>query len=195
MNKNINKQETIKILFLGESTTVGQGADTIRDNYVSKTTNHFKNLGFNLEYNSISKGGMTSTWGITKIKEITNYKADIVIIEFFINDQYLSAETIKNNYSIFASIPFGEIIIFNIYDNILFNNANQNIPNINLSMQDSSRWYKKIDTYPKLPKNWGTYLSDGVHPNNYGYSILSQILIDDMSDLILKIQLQKNIVK
>ena len=129
MNKNINKQETIKILFLGESTTVGQGADTIRDNYVSKTTNHFKNLGFNIEYNS------------------------------------------------------------------LFNTAIQNITTINLSMQDSSRWYKKIDTYSKLPKNWGTYLVDGVHPNNYGYSILSQILIDEMTGLILKIQLQKNIVK
>ena len=195
MNKNINKQETIKILFLGESTTVGQGADTIRDNYVSKTTNHFKNLGFNIEYISISKGGMTSTWGITKIQEVINYKADIIIIEFFINDQYLSAETIKNNYSIFSAIPYGEIIIFNIYDNVLFNNANQNITNINLNLQDSSRWYKKIDTYSKLPKNWGTYLVDGVHPNNYGYSILSQILIDEMTGLILKIQLQKNIVK
>jgi len=195
MNKNINKQETIKILFLGESTTVGQGADTIRDNYVSKTIIHYKNLGFNIEYNSISKVGMTSTWGITKIKEVINYKADIVIIEFFINDQYLSAETIQKNYSIFSSIPYGEIIIFNIYDNILFNKANQNIPNINLSMQDSSRWYKKLDTYPKLPSNWPTYLSDGVHPNNYGYSILSQILIDEISDLILRIQLQKNIVK
>ncbi len=195
MNKNITNQEPIKILFLGESTTVGQGADSIRENYVSKTINHYRDLGFNIEYATIAKGGMTSSWGVTKINEVIKYKADILVIEFFINDQFLDSESIKQNYTLFSKILYGEIIIFNIYDNTLFNNASKNITNVNLSLQDSSRWYKKIDTYNRLPKNWGNYLVDGIHPNTYGYSILSQILIDEISDLILKIQLQKNLTK
>ena len=72
----------IKILFLGESTTVGQGSSSTNENYVTKTISYFKKSGYSLEYRVIAKGGMSSTWGITKINSINEYKPDIIILEF-----------------------------------------------------------------------------------------------------------------
>ena len=102
INKDISQKNPVKILFLGESTTVGQGASSPNENYVTKTIEFLKQSGVTLEYKVIAKSGMSSTWGITRLDEIYSYSPDLIIIEFLINDQYLSLDSTKSNYEIFS---------------------------------------------------------------------------------------------
>ncbi len=185
VNKEANQKNPIKILFLGESTTVGQGASSPNENYVTKTMEFLKQSGIGLEYKVIAKSGMSSTWGITRLDEIYTYSPDLIIIEFLINDQYLSIETIKSNYEIFSKIPYGKIVLFELYDINMFNKfKNNSTTNPILTAHRSDRWGKQIDTLPRLPNNWSDFLVDGTHPSNSGYSLLANILVEEISPIV-----------
>ncbi len=185
INKEANQKNPIKILFLGESTTVGQGASSPNENYVTKTMEFLKQSGIGLEYKVIAKSGMSSTWGITRLDEIYTYSPDLIIIEFLINDQYLSLETIKSNYEIFSKIPYGKIVLFELYDINMFNKfKNNSTTNPILAAHRSDRWGKQIDTLPRLPNNWSDFLVDGTHPSNLGYSLLANILAEEISPIV-----------
>jgi acyl-CoA thioesterase I len=182
----------IKILFLGESTTVGQGSGSTNENYVTKTISYFKKIGFLVEYRVIAKGGMSSSWGITKINSIVEYRPDIIILEFLINDQTLSLEVIKENYEIFSKFPYGKIVLFEIYDTNLFRKyRNRPSENPYILAHKTERWTKQIDTINRVPPNWNEYLVDGTHPSDIGYTILANILISELSPLFNEILVLK----
>ncbi len=192
INKEANQKNPIKILFLGESTTVGQGASSPNENYVTKTMEFLKLSGIGLEYKVIAKSGMSSTWGITRLDEIYTYSPDLIIIEFLINDQYLSLETIKSNYEIFSKIPYGKIVLFELYDSNMFNKfKNNSTTNPILAAHRSDRWGKQIDTLPRLPNNWSDFLVDGTHPSSLGYSLLANILAEEISPIVTELYLIK----
>jgi lysophospholipase L1-like esterase len=185
VNKVVNQKIPLKILFLGESTTVGQGASSPNENYVTKAIEFLKQSGIGLEYKVIAKSGMSSTWGITRLDEIYTYSPDLIIIEFLINDQYLSLETIKSNYEIFSKIPYGKIVLFELYDSNMFNKfKNNSTTNPILAAHRSDRWGKQIDTLPRLPNNWSDFLVDGTHPSSLGYSLLANILAEEISPIV-----------
>ena len=192
VNKVVNQKIPLKILFLGESTTVGQGASSPNENYVSKTIEFLKKSGVNLEYKVIAKSGMSSTWGLTRLDEIYKYSPDLIIIEFLINDQYLSLETTKSNYEIFSKIPYGKIVLFELYDMNMFNKyKNQSTTNPILDAHKSDRWSKQIDTLSRLPNNWSDFLVDGTHPSSLGYSLLANILAEEISPIVTELYLFK----
>lgn len=181
-NKEISP---VKILFLGESTTVGQGASSPNENYVTKTMTFFKKSGLLVEYRVIAKGGMSSIWGTTKLNSISDYKPDLIIVEFLINDQTLSLETVRTNYDIFSKIPYGKIVLFEIYDSNLFLQFKYRpLENPLILAHKSDRWIKQIDTIKMIPSNWNEYLVDGTHPSDLGYTILANILISEISPIL-----------
>ena len=192
INKDISQKNPVKILFLGESTTVGQGASIPNENYVTKTIEFLKQSGVTLEYKVIAKSGMSSTWGITRLDEIYIYSPDLIIIEFLINDQYLSLEATKSNYEIFSKIPYGKIVLFELYDRNMFNKyKNTSTTNPILEAHRSDRWSKQIDTLSKLPNNWSDFLVDGTHPSSLGYSLLANILVEEITPIVTELYLIK----
>lgn len=195
MNKTTTQTQNIKILFLGESTSLGVGASSPSKGFVYYMLDLSRKSGAKLDYRIVAKSGMNSTWGISQIDQINSYKPDIIIIDFFINDQQLSKEQVKSNYKVFSNIPFGFIYILDIYDSNSFNKfRNSKIP-ITEKPNYSPRWEKLIDTIDSIPNNWEIYLYDGTHPNDLGYGILGDLLYRETFSSILSLSLLKALSK
>jgi lysophospholipase L1-like esterase len=184
-----NTKSPIKILFLGESTTNGLGSSEVKKNYVGRTIDFFTKSGIKVSYKIIAKNGMTSSWGIFQIEDINNWNPDLTIIEFSINDHYISEQEIKSNFEVFAAtLNSKSVVVFDIYSVAQLKRIKNNEKNFVHEAHKNIRW-KTIDTHLKLPENWAIFTIDEVHPNDLGYEILSNILIEEIYPIIINLVL------
>lgn len=195
INRTTFYNRKVKILFLGESTSLGVGASTPVNGFVYRMIDSVKKTGIDLDYRILAKRGMNSTWGIAQINQIISYRPDIIIIDFFINDQLLSDDQIRKNYTTLSNIPYGYIILFDLYDLNSFNKYKSMKLSLNERPNFSTRWAKVIDTINYIPSNWEIYLSDGTHPNDPGYGILGDLLFKETYEMIFNLTFIGKLIK
>lgn len=102
--KKIRNGQPVSVVAIGGSITTGYNANPINENsWAALTEKWFKDLAAKnnceLSFANMGIGGTDSAFGAVRIKDhVINKKADLVILEFAMNDQWLEGETRQRTY-------------------------------------------------------------------------------------------------
>ncbi len=197
----IDNRKKINVGFLGGSITEGAGSSNNKFCYAQQVCTKLGGIYDGVEFNCINAGvgGTTSTLGLFRMKrDLLDKNPDIAFIEFAVNDSDLPTtgiymENIVRAIKKYKDIPI--VIVLTITEDIvkkygsvknspagqkhikLAEYYNLELINIGDEMHDKAI-HDNIE-FSKL-------FTDGVHPNDCGHGIYSDIIIDYLKNVDFK---------
>ncbi|MBP5569044.1 MAG: hypothetical protein J6X54_07460 [Treponema sp.] len=203
--KKIKDGKKVTVATLGGSITTGYASNPLEKNsWASLTSNWFKELcsKYNAPFDFINMGvsGTDSAFGAVRVDEhIIQKKADLVILEFAVNDLWLSPEVRKNSYEgiLRKILANTDAAVFALFVNL------KNYPYENNQVEQ-----KKICDYYKIPYlSWKDSVfteninadfeeffegQENVHPSNAGHKKISELLVKEFERIWKMMEEDKN---
>lgn len=178
--------ERIKVAYLGGSITQGAGAD-IYSCYAQLTFNYLKTLYPQMDvadYINAGVGGTTSEYGCQRyVKDVLSKKPDIIFIEFCVNDEGMTSlrETYESLVRRALECDWHPAVF------LLFAAEASKNPDFgdNLYRKALAEYYDvpviDVSSSIQLGRSRGAYefsefAPDNVHPNEWGYSIMTDMI-------------------
>ncbi len=197
----IGNRKTINVGFLGGSITEGAGSSNNKFCYAEQVCTKLGNFYNGVEFNCINAGvgGTTSALGLFRMKrDLLDKNPDIAFIEFAVNDSDLPTtgiymENIVRGIKKYRDIPV--VIVLTITEAVIKKYG---------TVKDSPSGQKHIklaDYYNLELINIGDGMhdkamhdgiefsmlfTDGVHPNDMGHNVYSDIIIEQLKNVDFK---------
>lgn len=208
----IRGSRSFKIGYLGGSITEGSGASSPEKCFRRKFTEYIKGKYPQTEIEEINAaiGGTGSDLGLFRMqRDLLSKKPDMVFIEFAVNDYGLSDTDIYVENIIRNILSYNEnTVIVLLYTSTLnmFNNDYSN----GKTAQSVVKQQRVADYYNIPALDMGKVLLnklasgevndkdiwiDGVHPNDYGYSLYEDFLEKHVEELDVRIDFKKESLK
>lgn len=181
------------VVFIGGSITEGAGASSVGNCYVSKVGEYLKQMYPDKQVNIFNAGvgGTGSDYGIFRLQQdVISHDPDLVFVEFAVNDIGMvnTPDLVKINMEgivrLLLKLPKPPII------NFIYATRNDFAACTDLHNQ-VAKYYGiptyDLQTYIKSLMNSGktkpeSFWVDGVHPNDYGYGVYADFIIDKLKN-------------
>ncbi len=201
-----DKSNTVTAVFLGDSIFRGTGATSKENNFVGCMAANFKTVYSDINAVNAGIGGTYSDQGLYRLQnDVAVYNPDIVFVNFCTNDRYYSEQSYKDYMEgiirELIKLSHQPVIVLAMPAITFTNNGTVGDTAYNYPMnikwaQELAQYYSVLfvdyHSYVKNKidsgeiENWevykNKYTTDGVHPNNLGYSLFAGYTWEQIKD-------------
>lgn len=177
------------IAFIGGSITAGTGASESGKNYVSQVGQYFQSRYPGAKIVNAGIGGTPSSLGSARIEgDVGRHNPDVVFVEFSVNDKNVADDQVRESMELIVTrlmaLPKVPKIIFLYTTTYRFEGKKEihqqvadryGIPSIDLEQYLREQGYTTQTEMLEI-------LPDGVHPNDAGYALYAEKIIDCISN-------------
>jgi len=193
----IRRGESVTVVTLGGSITTGYSSNPINQNsWAAKTQEWFSKLakesGARLNFLNEGVSGTDSAFAVARVKDhVINNKADLVILEFSVNDLWLDPSTRNKTYEgvIRQIMNNSNTAILALFINILGDGSGVLLPSQQKDQQPICDYYhipyvswKDCVLAEGSEKDFEKFYdgNETVHPNNAGHASIASYIIQKL---------------